>query len=198
MTHLVPLEGTRTEDNVSDNFFDELLENRGRYPWWKRNLWWPLCRFWGEWSPAMIYRKVKWFVQRGRRGWSDRDIWGLSSYVAEWMPAALRHLKATKHGVPMPMFTEAELSEMQRGGDGDTEAASARWDETMDKMIAGFDAFNRMDDGLYEEELGPYPLNRSPESKARFIASEKLRERDEATWKEGAALFVEHFGSLWD
>ena len=177
---------------------EDLFARRQSYPWWKRNLWWPFSRHWGEWSPRMIWRRVRWFFQRGSRGWSDRDIWGLDSYVAGWMPAALRRLKKTKHGTPMSMFTPADMTEIEHGGSGDSSAAEARWNSTMDKMIAGFDAWNRLSEGLYEDELGPYPMKRGPEADARFVQSEQLRIRDEATWKEGAALFVEHFGSLWD
>jgi hypothetical protein len=85
--------------------------------------------------------------------------------------------------------------------------AEARWDEIMEKMIAGFEANNRMDDCLYEKELGPYPSRRpngvSQEAWHKvkddhFVALRALEARDQAILEEGLALFAKHFQSLWD
>ena len=64
-----------------------------------------------------------------------------------------------------------------------------------------------MSDGLYEKELGEYPLRR-PEGVTkedwekvrddRMKASRLLEARDEAIFQEGMKLFVEHYRSLWD
>ena len=40
-----------------------------------------------------LYYEVKWFIQRGRRGYSDRDTWSLDQYLASWMPEALERLE---------------------------------------------------------------------------------------------------------
>jgi len=85
--------------------------------------------------------------------------------------------------------------------------AQARWDAIMDKMIAAFEASERMSDGIYEAELGDYPMGRpsgvsidawEAVKKSRFAAIRLLTERDQKIFEEGMALFVTHYHSLWD
>jgi hypothetical protein len=159
--------------------------------------------------PENAYYAVKWFIQRGIRGWAPRDTWGLDDYLSGWLPQALRYLKEHKHGVPMQVFPEGAeyIDDTGNPTDEAFKIATARWDEIMEKMIAGFEANNRLGDGLYEKELGPYPCYRpagvSPEAHgklkdARMIAVRALEARDQAILEEGLALFAKHFQSLWD
>lgn len=64
---------------------EELLqraqEEWDRLPWWEkanRRIRWR----WDEYNPAQLYREVKYFIQRGRRGYSDRDLWNLDTHIA--------------------------------------------------------------------------------------------------------------------
>lgn len=157
--------------------------------------------------PRYTYYGIKYFIQRGRRGWADCDTWSLDNYLSEWLPAALRHLKETKHGVPCGMFDGLPQDDNGNGTEEAWPIAEARWDDIMNKMIAGFEAWERMEDGLYEKELGEYPLDRPKDvSKEawkakrdeRFKKSEVLRAHDQKIHDEGMALFIKHFSSLWD
>lgn len=157
--------------------------------------------------PRDTYYDAKYFIQRGKRGWADRDTWALDNYLSRWLPDALKHLKANKHGTPMDMFDGLPMDEDSNPTHESHDIASKRWDDTMDKMIAAFDAWNRMEEGLYEDILGPYPLGRpkgvtreawEAHRHERFLKSEELRKRDEAIFDAGMALFGKHFGSLWD
>lgn len=167
--------------------------------------WW---QHWFSWRTYFYYVKYK--IQRAQRGWADCDVWSLDNYLSQWLPDALRHLKETKHGIPMAMFTDEEASRQDPEGwtgpdDTAMERAGKVWGTTLDKMIEGFEAWNRMDEGLYEKELGEYPMwnlddinKPDPVREERFKKSEVLRERDDKIFKEGMALFTQHFGSLWD
>jgi hypothetical protein len=178
---------------------------------WHTRVYWAIRRFVkGVWDfPSDSYYNIRAFIQRGRRGWADRDCWSLDGYLEGWLPAALKHLKDTKHGIPMSVFEglPTENNDGYTHSDETYKIAEARWDAIMDKMIAGFEASRRMADGLYEAELGRYPLYRPAGVSrdawkairdARFEESRKLELRDEAIFKEGIALFAEHFHSLWD
>lgn len=86
-----------------------------------------------------------------------------------------------------------------------SQRASLRWDATLDKMIAAFEANERKLDGFYEEELGGYPTRR-PKGFARKAWREhthqhylmtQLAKRDQEFFEEGIALFVKHYNSLW-
>ena len=162
-------------------------------------------------NPRRAHREIKWFIQRGRRGWADCDVWSLDNYLNGWLPSALRCLKEQKQGVPSSMFEPEDcIPEGDWRGNPSEEGmvrAEARWDAIMDKMIAGFEADERSQNGLYQEELGEYPMDRPSGVSAdvwekvkrdRFEAIEVLRERDRKIAEEGMALFIKNYQSLWD
>lgn len=35
--------------------------------------------------------EVRWFIQRGRRGWSDKDVWNLDYYLSGLLAESLRN-----------------------------------------------------------------------------------------------------------
>lgn len=43
---------------------------------------------------------IKWFVQRGVRGYSDRDLWSLDYYLSSVLSKSLIQLADTTHGHP--------------------------------------------------------------------------------------------------
>ena len=182
-------------------------------PWYTR-VYWAIYRYfrhspWG--SPRRIYNETKFFLQRAHRGWADSDTWSLDGYLDSWMPNALRHLKEHKHGVPGSMLLPEDLIvEGDWKGNPSDEGmvrAEARWDAIMDKMIEAFEASKRISNGIYEAELGDYPMDRPSGvsidaweaiKKSRFAAIRLLTERDQKIFEEGMALFVTHYRSLWD
>jgi hypothetical protein len=167
-------------------------------------------RIWN--APGNAVDEVRYAWQRVFRGWDDRAVWSIDYWLDAKMPAMLRRLKETKHGVPSSMFTPEDcIPQGEWQGNPSEEGmkrAGARWDAIVDKMIAGFEASARVKEGLYEDELGPYPDWNPPEGvskeewkaqgDARFAASRLLEERDVKIHKEGMALFAEHYWSLWD
>jgi hypothetical protein len=61
---------------------------------------------------VMRSTRSKWFIKRGRRGWADCDASSLDCYLSGWLPAALRHLKKTRRGLP------GILEKIRQGGGG--------------------------------------------------------------------------------
>ena len=59
------------------NIFEKIY-----YPIWRKVIW-----------IFDIPREIKYFFQRGIRGYSDRDIWALDDYLCSWLPKALRQMK---------------------------------------------------------------------------------------------------------
>src|SRR5271163_1552002 len=178
----------------------------------RTRVYWSVRRFWtNHWlcNWDNIYREVKFAYQRVVRGWDDRAVWSVDYWLDDMMPAVLRQLKEDKHGTPSEMFPTGPefMDEDGNANESGWAIANARWDEIMDKMIAGFEASRRVKSHLYEEELGPYPLHRPkgmPKDEWKevrhqhFLKSQELAKRDEAIFKEGMALFAEHYWSLWD
>lgn len=65
-----------------------------------------------------IYYHVKWFWQRGRRGYADCDVWGLDSYLVTWLPGALESLRTQAHGHPVGMTPKTWDIRLERMRDG--------------------------------------------------------------------------------
>ncbi len=151
-----------------------------------------------------MFNKLKWAVQRVFRGWDDRVIWNIDMYLARMMPVWLRQLKAQK-GFPPLVF---------HGDDVDIEESEKMWNEILDKMIEGFEAAQHIDDLPAWEELRKVEQERFGRELLVWNDKDELDELyteldfwrkyqeqyDEAlaTFKEGMALFTEHFFSLWD
>jgi hypothetical protein len=85
-----------------------------------------------------MFKQIKYFIQRGKRGYSDRDLWDFSHYLAEMIPKALRQLKKYQVGYPV-MLTEKE------------------WDIILEKIITGFEAIIAMDDLTIKNYWEKYP-----------------------------------------
>lgn len=148
----------------------------------------PFCQsWWNHWfSPKTYYRWLKYKIQRGNRGWADCDTWSLDDYLSEWLPDAITHLKKHTHGHPDQLTQEA-------------------WAEILDKIAEGFRGYRRASEGLYEEELGPFPLHELNDMyKPNFLCEQRINKttefekRDMKLFDEGMTLFVKHFGDLWD
>lgn len=200
---------TASESYVSsiDDLFGDPNNNpdplRTRVYWCVRRFWvnhW-LCN-WDKPYDAVIFA-----YQRVTRGWDDRAVWSVDYWLDSMMPAILRKLKEDKHGIPIDMFDDLPMNDQGYHDKPEMEIAEARWDTVIDKMIAGFEASRRVKDATYEGELGPYPLNRPkgmPKDEweqvrhEHYLKAEELRKRDEVIFKEGLALFAEHYWSLWD
>ena len=186
------------------------LFDEERDPWYTSVYWYVRrAAIWIKDAPRDSYYTLKYAHQRLTRGWDDRAVWSIDWWLDDKMPAMLRKLKKDKHGIPMSMFDglPTENNDGYTHSDETYAIAEARWDETLDKMIAGFEASRRICDLTYEDELGEYPLHRpvgvsrdawDKVQHDRFLASQLLRERDEKIMAEGMALFAKHYHSLWD
>jgi hypothetical protein len=198
----------RVKSRPISHLWDTLEYDRSHPRFW-HDLYWSIRRFF-KWNkifhPTEIFYTIKSFYIRGSRGWADCDTWSLDWYLSGWMPAALRHLKEHKHGVPSIMFEKEDCDEDGNASDEGMKRASARWDAIMDKMIAAFEANRRMDE-TYEDELGEYHITRpqgvSHEAwkKLKDERHEKqmlLIKRDQLIQEEGLILFAKYFSNLWD
>lgn len=67
------------------------------------------------WPAWKRIRPIKWFWQRGRHGYSDRDLWSVDHYLFGVLSKALPDLARTTHGHPC-MGHEPRCPFM--GGDG--------------------------------------------------------------------------------
>lgn len=112
---------------------DETLDKH-KISWFEDYVLWPTERFWE--NVTSIPRKIKWFIQRGRRGWADCDLWSLDEYLAQWLPDALLKLKEDVHGWP-------------EGPDCPTFES---WQQILVEMADGFKAEQELGEGILDEK----------------------------------------------
>lgn len=67
-------------------------------PYWWRITWKRFCNS-GN-TPQDWLRRVRWFWQRGRRGYSDRDLWSFDHYLSRVIAGGMRQLADGAHGTP--------------------------------------------------------------------------------------------------
>lgn len=135
-----------------------------------------------------IPREIKWFYQRGTRGWADYDAWSIDCYVAKIIPPMVRKIMKDGYGTPFDL-TERE------------------WHNILKKIAHGFEAYLAIDDA-------PYTLIYNGDGKKKkalvqnnysmgwrdykIKTNDKLKRKLESEYKSGMELFVKHFGNLWD
>ena len=80
-------------------------------------------------------RRIKWFIQRGRRGYSDCDTWNMYSYLIRITLPMLRWLRTNNAGYPG--YGKASTPE--------------KWDTLLDEMIEGFEAAKRIEEWDFKD-----------------------------------------------
>jgi hypothetical protein len=119
--------------------------------------------------------QIKWFIQRGRRGYSDYDLWSFDHYIAGVLAKAARELALISHGHPRascscPPNVASSHPLMRHVDQCD---GMERWKEVLAEMAAGFEE--------YAGNIpGTVPYGRNP------------------TLNRSMNLFKQHFEALWD
>ena len=89
----------------------------------------PFCLpWWKHYAKISTYTNpIKWFVQRGLRGYAERDHWSLDNYLNDVIPGLVRDLKNHLHSFPMGMSVP-------------------EWEGILEEIASGFEAGNLVDD----------------------------------------------------
>jgi len=124
--------------------------------------------------------RIKYFIQRGERGYSDEDTWSLQSYLAEIIPPIVRRYKEGS-GCP------GELYDKSRKND-----ECWKWNEILEEIAQGFEASVWLSDIKFMKYMkgtkGSYELG----------IDEKARKEMSDKFDVGLQLFARWFPSLWD
>lgn len=111
-------------------------KNNARTPigWLRRrrigdwNAWYALRHPWK--IPGYYWRSIKYFVQRGRRGWSDLDAMSMDVYLLEIIPAMIRQEILGGHTHPHSMTYD-------------------EWQETLTYIVEGLEQYRHTDASAY-------------------------------------------------
>ena len=139
-----------------------------------------------------IIRGIKWFFQRGFRGYSDRDLWNFDAYIARMISRAATELRRTGTGVPWKFCQDNDVIEGQK-----------KFNLMLEQVAWAFKVFA----DVIEKDCYLYDLNMSPEANAR--SANRTREiyadhgdlkdyvyvdkESVLKMKEGLQLFIDNF-----
>lgn len=120
-----------------------------------------------------LSNRVKWFWQRGKRGYADCDVWSIDWHLTSYMGNALRQLRDSVHGCPI-IDTGREMM----GFDDCDSLTMEEWKFTINYIAETFDLARKIEE--YE------------------ILGVKDMEAAMKRFHHGMAMFNEYFFSLWD
>ena len=144
-------------------------------------IWHPVRRFVTE-IPYNL-RRIKWFFQRGKRGWADCDTWGVDYHLAKIVPEMLRHLQENAHGYP---------------GYG-AASTPGKWYDLLEEMIEGWEAAKRICDDEYVDKVQPnWFENGEKLTKKTFDKCHEMQQEDQKLFEKKMKIFTKWFFHLWD
>ena len=128
------------------------------------------------------YYEVKYFIQRGQRGYSDRDTWDFDSYLCEIIPPAIRYLSKNKSGCPGDLWDkEAKNNECHK------------WFEILEEIAQGFEAADQI------KSLSRYCKWLKTDKEVYDHELEMEKDKQLAVkFERGMELFAKYFLNLWD
>ena len=127
--------------------------------------------------------EVKWFYQRGSRGWSDRSAWSIDTWLVNNLIPMLERLKKEKLGVPSSMYRDEDG--MRRNGEADV-LAEQRWNNVLNEIIYGLKCAKKLQDMDYDYE--------DKELTKRLTKSSQLQRSSARSFE----LIGKHLFNLWD
>jgi hypothetical protein len=117
-------------------------------------------------------REIKWFWQRGTRGYADCDTWNIDWTLAILIPKMLRHLAKNNNGCPSEMFDKTNKDNQCH-----------LWSKKLEEIACGFDDF------VKAEELGIETTYEDFKIEYDRLMANFHKQMDE---------FKKYYGHFWD
>jgi hypothetical protein len=160
-----------------------MIDFHHSYNWKPRYLFLSLGHFFGD-----FFRDIKWFFQRGARGYSDSDVWNFDCYLSDVIYNGLKQLKEIKHGFPC-------------GYKENWKKAERNWDRDLQIMIDGFKSANEIGEnsfvmGCSKTETEIFLGREVPKFDIRKYEREIAKRQKKLD--KAMDLFKKHFFNLWD
>ncbi len=125
--------------------------------------------------------RTKFFIQRGRRGWSDQDAWSIDYWLVDNLIPMLKRIRYDRAGTPMNFYRKKDgVDKDGNPTDGAHVLADKRYDEVLDKIIYGLKCAKALQELDYDYK---------DKNKTKL-----LNKRVEKTF----TLIGKHLFTLWD
>ena len=159
--------------------------------------------YWKIWQPYYslknILRKIKWFIQRGHRGYADCELWSIDLYLSGWLPSAIRKMRDKSDAWPIELACESisRGNSQKRNNKPLTrqqeERLNKEWKRILTKIARGFECSNWL---CYNhlEELAVAKVSGDSKRIKRYKLKEKIYRK---VSRRGLKLFAKWFLALW-
>jgi len=189
---------TEGEDVCFDDLTEMMSYHRAQRPWYEV-IWESIYNpCWRAVDKIRYFPKeVKWFWQRGTRGWSDQDAWSVYDHLNEIIPPMLRQMSKNSHGYPVAMYEDSNKHEHTAE---ESDAAKRKWDYTLNTIIYAFEIEKGISN-LDILDLGPRPTKKQKgfgKKHCEQFDVKLLTKEDRKMRKEGWKNFQKYFHNLWD
>ena len=158
-----------------------------------------------------IPREIKWFYQRGTRGWADKDTWGFDHYLSKVISGGLNHLANKSIGHPSSFSTCDYDSNIENACEICMEKNNVkecpdllRWKEALNRLSKEFSNYDNDDlstefykgrETIFEDgELKNNPEITKEEWEEYLRKSKKQMDDFDDVLKE----FIKYYRNYWD
>ena len=167
-------------------------------------------------SPDDTYYNIKYFIQRGRKGYSKRDIWSFDRHLSDIIINGLKDLKEIVHASPCGQIGVQAIS-IEENPENDKDLI--KWKKILDNIIWTFEIAKKIRDHswilVFDEkdriELKKYERRLNTRTKTDNDLFEGLDLEDVETkkyhlmtktemqrYRKGWELFQNYYFDLWD
>lgn len=133
-----------------------------------------------------IKNEIEWAWQRVFRGYDDRMIWSLNSYLDTYIPKIIRKMIKIVHGYPANPFCESEIKNIEQ------------WKEILEKIAKGFDAIRKIDNYEFMKNTEEKYTEGIFKGMHKKKTDKKEYNRLYNEFEKGIELFKKYFLNLWD
>ena len=147
-------------------------------------------------------RRLKWFIQRRRQGFDERELWSLDYTIARYVYPRLKAFnKLNKVSVASCFFTDLEKIDHD---DADFAVAKKNQKDAYDKIEQAFfyilddDESLEMDSGLGEMCRDDNKVSFPNKDEEKWKLYGKEMDRREEAIEDGLETFGKYFRTLWD
>lgn len=123
-----------------------------------------------------MFKRIKYFIQRGVRGYSDEDTWDAHYYLCKIIPPMVRNIKENSIGCPSDLYDESKKND-----------ECWRWEEVLESIAQGFEAAIDLSFMKYMEFKD-----------GKMQSNEERRKNLVKKYEEGISLFHDYFMALLD
>lgn len=131
-----------------------------------------------------IVDNVRWFYQRGVKGYDERATWDVGYFLGTNIPRILSEVKGSSYGIPFEFFPKNSISKSGDVSDKDTELAARDYDATIALIKWGFEEMEKLRDA---------PVL----AKHNGIGLEEFNRRQKDA-KEAMKLLIDYYWSIGD